>query len=179
MREAQQTVRERLSGAGITVQWRECLTKNSPRSNMLDPCAEPLVPTELIVRIVQTPRGFALRDELGYSYVDPVQRMGTVATVFADRVYSLAEELNTRAGTLLGNAMAHEIGHLLLGTVEHSGDGLMRQRWAVREGILNQGRAWRFAARDVARMRDGLAARSAGLLKLAQAGVDQQNRKAP
>jgi hypothetical protein len=30
---------------------------------------------------------------------------------------------------LLGHAMAHEIGHVLLGTTEHSPEGIMKARW--------------------------------------------------
>jgi hypothetical protein len=30
---------------------------------------------------------------------------------------------------LLGHAMAHEIGHVLIRTTEHSPDGIMKARW--------------------------------------------------
>jgi len=39
--------------------------------------------------------------------------------------------------TLLGRAVAHEIGHLLLGTSQHADAGLMRAHWSDRE--LQQG----------------------------------------
>jgi hypothetical protein len=41
-------------------------------------------------------------------------------------------------GITLGDLIAHELGHLLLGTSEHSVAGIMRARWQARElqGIL-------------------------------------------
>jgi hypothetical protein len=32
---------------------------------------------------------------------------------------------------MLGHAMAHEIGHVLLGSTEHSPDGIMKARWST------------------------------------------------
>ena len=36
-------------------------------------------------------------------------------------------------GQILGHAVAHEIGHLLMGTNSHSSRGLMRGNWNVDE----------------------------------------------
>ncbi len=33
---------------------------------------------------------------------------------------------------LLGHALAHEIGHLLLGTLDHANQGIMRAPWPLR-----------------------------------------------
>ena len=41
------------------------------------------------------------------------------------------------ADVLLGRAMAHEIGHLLLGANSHSLNGIMRGHWSVHEFRLN------------------------------------------
>jgi hypothetical protein len=38
-------------------------------------------------------------------------------------------ESHTGTAIILGHAMAHELGHLLLGTNSHSSDGLMRAQW--------------------------------------------------
>jgi hypothetical protein len=52
-----------------------------------------------------------------------------MASVFHDRVKQLAEGGMVSHCQALGHAMAHEIGHLLLGTAEHTSRGIMRARW--------------------------------------------------
>lgn len=44
-----------------------------------------------------------------------------------DRVDNVARETDTRPGTLLGHAIAHEIGHVLLPPDSHTAVGLMRE----------------------------------------------------
>jgi len=83
-----------------------------------------------------------------------IQR-GTLATVFTDRIRSLAAEIKMADGELLGRAIAHEIGHLLLGTTHHSSTGLMRGHWSSR----GQEEDWRFTGGESEEMRLGLAAR--------------------
>ena len=41
--------------------------------------------------------------------------------------------------------MAHEIGHLLLGTNAHSGTGLMREIWTLAELTRNRAQDWIFS----------------------------------
>jgi hypothetical protein len=64
---------------------------------------------------------------LGYSLPDA--QSGAQATVFYDRIEALGRLAGISVATLLGHAMAHEIGHVLLGTTEHSSDGIMKARW--------------------------------------------------
>ena len=44
-------------------------------------------------------------------------------------------ERDYRQGTLIGRALAHELGHVLLNTVEHSVSGLMRPVFAVQDAL--------------------------------------------
>src|SRR5713226_10272612 len=68
-----------LGNAGIAVTWIVC------------PCDEPVVPAELIVRVIAA-AATSERYSLGFSYVDVAHRSGTLATVFADRVRTRACE---------------------------------------------------------------------------------------
>jgi len=54
---------------------------------------------------------------------------------------------------MIGRVMAHEIGHLLLGTNTHSDDGLMREVWTLAEMTRNRAQDWLFsrAQRDTLR----------------------------
>jgi hypothetical protein len=76
-------------------------------------------------------RGFPdnyLPYELGYALPDALT--GVNAAVFYDRIERLHKSADIDLSTLLGHAMAHEIGHVLLGAREHSPRGIMKARWS-------------------------------------------------
>ena len=61
-----------------------------------------------------------------------------ISSVFYDRVIGLlAHGASTSLPVLLGRAMAHEIGHLLLGPNSHSPTGIMRASWSGRDLSLD------------------------------------------
>jgi hypothetical protein len=49
--------------------------------------------------------------------------------VFFNRVKQLTDRTGMSVHQVLGHAIAHELGHLLLGSNSHSGWGLMRAVW--------------------------------------------------
>jgi hypothetical protein len=53
---------------------------------------------------------------------------GRVASVFYHRVEELAKAEICSKGQILGYAAAHELGHLLLGNIDHSSTGLMKAK---------------------------------------------------
>jgi len=53
---------------------------------------------------------------------------GRVANLFYHRVEDLAKSKTCSKGEILGHAAAHELGHLLLGNLDHSSTGLMKAR---------------------------------------------------
>jgi hypothetical protein len=64
---------------------------------------------------------------------------GGAANVFYESVKDLASDSGAFIGEALGDAMAHELGHLLLGS-EHSSGGIMKARWTIQElRIASQG----------------------------------------
>lgn len=58
---------------------------------------------------------------------------GNRANVFFERITLLADASEASRALLLGHAMAHEIGHLLLGAGSHARSGIMRGPWRQRE----------------------------------------------
>ena len=165
LRRAESTVHELLQQAGVEASSRDCRTDRGPSSQSPDTCSERLTTSESVVRIVRTPRAVTDPDGLGYSHVDPYVRQGTVATVFADRIRVLAAALRVDEGTLLGRAMTHEIGHLLLGTLEHSEGGLMRRHWSERGGAAD----WLFSQAQAEQIRRAVFIRIEGPPKAAVA----------
>jgi hypothetical protein len=142
-----------LSAAGIGTSWLPC-GDVAPGMNATV-CNTPLESSELSVRLVRLPGTASARGELqlGYSLVDTTAGAGTLATIYADRVAWLAGEAGADTPTLVGFAIAHEIGHLLLGTNAHSGTGLMRAVWSRAELRRNAAADWLFGRSEAARMR--------------------------
>jgi hypothetical protein len=152
---ALETARAILGGAAIDLVWHEC-----------GPCDEAPGPRELIVRMVEAPPQ-AEPESLGYSLIDVKQQTGSLATIFASRVESLAASARFDPGVLLGRTIAHELAHLLIGTTEHSTHGLMRSHWAAPELERDRRRDWVLSREEGARMRQGLIAREAAALTVA------------
>jgi hypothetical protein len=99
---------------------------------------------ELIVRLV---RGSETIDAeaalvLGEASIGVGTARGVLATVYVDRVETMAARWETDAALLLGRAIAHEVGHLLLATNTHSHRGLMRPRWLPDEIRRNHAADW-------------------------------------
>jgi hypothetical protein len=119
-----------LSTAGIDVSWRACA--RTPPSD--HPCGAPLDASEVVVRLIPSAPDAATNTSarpLGNAFVPADHpRTGQLATIYIDRVVWLANRARTARGELLGRAIAHEIGHLLLGSTTHTPTGLMRGAWS-------------------------------------------------
>jgi hypothetical protein len=147
------TAREILRDVAVDVIWRNCAVA------AVEPaCDAPLAPRELSVQFVRSPDAETWA-VLGNSLVDVSNQGGSLCRIFVDRVHNLAASAGVDRGTLLGRAMAHEVGHLLLGTNEHSRYGLMRPRWNAAE-LTRDGVDWTVSRAQGKRMRRGLAARN-------------------
>jgi hypothetical protein len=147
--------RATLAAAGVHVGWRPCRASGG--------CALPATERALVLRLVTGTAGpgtgapAALRSRhglpLGDAFVDTGTRSGVLATVYVDRVLLLAASSATEATRLLGYAIAHEIGHLLLASTGHGTRGLMRPTWDRAD--LQRGRAsdWQFTREEARAMR--------------------------
>ena len=85
---------------------------------------------------------------LGFAVVDPDTRAGKMATVFHDQVQAVARRTGVARSELLGRALAHEVGHLLLGVRGHSRSGIMRAVWTDDELTRDRPDDWVFASAD-------------------------------
>lgn len=128
--------------AGLAVVWHDCPAR---AALIKAACASPASGGELVVRLVRAPRRDNRDRALGHAFIDTATGSGTLATVFVDRVESLAIQGKVDPWALVGRVMAHEIGHLLLGTNSHSDRGLMREIWDVRELTRNRPGDWQFS----------------------------------
>ena len=147
LRGALETAAQTLRPADVEVTWLSCSISSGGR------CAEPLRRGELMVRLVRSGKANAGDESLGTALVDPATGTGVLATVYVDRVERLAQGSDGDLGTLLGRAMAHEIGHLLMGRAAHAVHGLMRPRWTRAEVARNVKADWGFDVPDVRAIR--------------------------
>ena len=91
-------------------------------------------PLELIIRLrpAVPPRTMAKSAEVfGFSFIPDGGGLGTYADVYVGGAAILARGFKSLEPLMLGHLVAHEIGHLLLGTSAHSVRGLMRSPWVL------------------------------------------------
>jgi len=120
-----------LRKAGIETAWFDCPVEAAGADAPLA-CQQAVGPTEIVLRILprfDSGHGILRSATLGFSVVPPANDWGTSASVFFDRVETLAEGGVASPSEILGHATAHEIGHLLLRSNQHSTVGVMRGRW--------------------------------------------------
>jgi len=112
-----------LSKAGLRTVWVNCSGGHSTTVPQ-DPCQE-LLATDIWVRVISEPIQNELQDTVFGFAIVPV-----LATVY----YEAVRRAKSDGGEfdipiILGCVIAHEIGHLLLGSNSHSGSGVMKPRW--------------------------------------------------
>lgn len=129
-----------LLAADVPTSWPDCAAA----------CPYAMGPAEIAVRFQRTPVAERFRRDtpLGYAYVDPRRREGALATIYLDRVDALAAATGINRRIVLGRAIAHEVGHLLLGTNGHSDSGLMRAVWTQRALQANRPSDWMFGEEE-------------------------------
>ena len=118
-----------LSQAGLRVSWLNCPV----RPSTLGPdgrCQEAPEGTDIRLRVVPEPIRMEPQNwALGFA-VQPV-----LATVYYEHALRRArsDDAKFELPIILGCVIAHELGHLLLGSNSHSDRGIMLPRWEVKQ----------------------------------------------
>ena len=81
---------------------------------------------------------------MGFSLVGTPDALPFLATVYVDRVESVARGAGIDARRVLGLAIAHEVGHVLLNSNTHAPGGLMRADWSRKELQRKDAASWHF-----------------------------------
>jgi hypothetical protein len=115
--------------AGISVKWLDCRPAAEGRQPPAA-CRQPVGPFNLAIRLFDQ----AAMSKTGSLVTPLAHSFGTVtggsyASVFCATVRQFARGDRSVEITLLGHAIAHEIGHLLLGCEAHSNAGIMKAQW--------------------------------------------------
>jgi len=117
--------------AGTPISWEQPPTE-SPEAWITDMTALPRALDQrqyLVVRLRRRTPATLFRGALGFAL--PMAQTGVHASVFYDRVEALRAWVNLERYVILGHAIAHEIGHVLLGSPEHAPGGLMQANWHI------------------------------------------------
>jgi hypothetical protein len=152
---ARVTVRDVFKAAGVETTWLNCPAQGE--------CRERLRANEFIVRLIRSPHGLPVSSPdltLGVSLVQSELSSGSFTTVYPDRVGAIAARFGREQDLLLGRAIAHELGHLLLGMTAHSPGGLMRARWSERRLQAAAPADWIFSEIEARKIRDVILSRS-------------------
>jgi hypothetical protein len=129
MAQAQSRATLILLRAGISLLWLDCGTpRNAPPNSG---CSDLSYPQHLSVRMVSNP-GRPSKDTFGQTFQN-ASAEGNYALVFFNALVSSKTVEIVKTGDLLGHIIAHELGHLLLGSDSHSATGLMSAVWQAKE----------------------------------------------
>lgn len=132
MNRAEEEARKILAGSGVETVWEQG-DADSSEANFTDQNAGTVWHRSrdrrayLAVRIVGKVPNWVRPGSLGVAL--PFGNDGIHVTVFNERIEQFSQTALASVPKLLGNAMAHEIGHVLLESGEHSSTGIMKARW--------------------------------------------------
>ncbi len=117
----------------------------------------------IILRIVPATLDYVDKAALGLALLSgPEAVYATISYARVQRCVARQSTSTASAGQVLGHAMAHEVGHILLGVGAHSENGLMRPTWDSRvlndasRGILG------FSRDEARRIQDAVDRRTGG-----------------
>ncbi len=144
--------------AGVDARWVDCPTAHADQDNFPN-CQSEWQANNYILRVMPTAMVATLgesQDSLGCTLVCNTGE-GVMASVFYNRINELSGGPHAPVPVLLGRAMAHEIGHLLLGPNAHSRTGIMRAQWSDHDFTMEARIELFFTAEQSRRMKTRLA----------------------
>ena len=152
-----------LEHVGVELSWVDC-PLTGPAAQLNPVCTAPHSPTDIHLNLVQdfADGPWVGKSAMGLAVAPPPPERGQFASISyvrANRLLLEARELTL--GQMLGHGIAHEIGHLLLGTNSHSASGLMCARWGEQELKLAAYGQLRFSADQGVTIRNDVRARRA------------------
>jgi hypothetical protein len=124
-----------LGRARIDVLWVDCPLSAAEQA-AYPGCKAELHPVRLVVRIragMPPDQRARARSAFGFAHVPHSGGAGFLADVYMPGADLLASGDIRERGSMLGHLIAHELGHLLLGTTRHAAKGIMRSPFTSRE----------------------------------------------
>jgi hypothetical protein len=146
--EAEATSDGLLAEAGVKTDRLDC-TPGSPAKDGEDSCGRVSLATHFQMNLLKREGNFAGRSQtwLGFSVLPRGGQPGSLAYISVLRANVLRTP-DASVGRVIGLAMAHELGHLLLGTSAHAFIGIMRAKWRKIDMADSAGSALRFTREE-------------------------------
>ncbi len=113
--------------SGIDLIWLNCESGRAEWGSA-NPCGRDLGPAEFWMRIVTRRPSTASTDMLGFTDLDESRGTGS-AGIYYPAAAEIAKKWPVRVGEIVAAAIAHEVGHLILGANAHSSRGVMYAHW--------------------------------------------------
>jgi hypothetical protein len=159
VRHAERAAGSILREAGVNTVWAECPVNQDSSHDPI--CAKPFSLLDFVVNLV--PRSMSdhwhLREgALGLAIEVDGKGFASSASIFYDVVRDCVQP-GQDLDQLLGAAIAHELGHLLLGTNSHSTTGLMSAFWSTKKLTVVQQRGLAFSSADAEHIQKAVLAR--------------------
>ena len=135
LEQAEKLAAEVFVSAGIEVRLATAISAGPLESDFSasfgNGCGESPLPLTIRAQIFRhAPAGF-LPSGLGYSL--PCAQSGAQITLYADRMEVVSRTANASFYRVLGQALAHELGHVLLRSTAHESSGLMKAIWTQKD----------------------------------------------
>ena len=118
-----------LGQSGLRASWLVCSVGPSTVSHQ-DPCQKAPEARGIRLRILPAPVLDKFQDSVFGFAIHPV--LASVYYEYAMR-RALTDGAEFEAPIILGCVIAHELGHLLLGSTGHSNEGIMQPRWKANQ----------------------------------------------
>jgi hypothetical protein len=119
--EAERTAADIFKKAGVEIGWVDCEASEA--------CRPEPAPSEFWLHLLDAQPVTLSGDALGFAMLTHEPRSeGSYAAVCWPRVRHLTDTMDIGPGPVLGAAIAHELGHLLLNSHSHSHEGVMAER---------------------------------------------------
>lgn len=127
LRQAEVEAGRIFASSGIQIRWLPC----APEMGREDPCLQPPGANEFVVHVI--PTGHTSLDSIfGVAFVGS-DGVGQYCDIFFDRIQETIQNSPVGLSQLFGTVIAHELGHLLLGSHSHSFLGIMMPHWNQQE----------------------------------------------
>jgi len=139
----------------VEAAWADCPLSGADLDSF-QACQQQMGGADFALRILSAAmaqKAPARGEALGFALPCPEDLPGCYAEVFYQRVADWVSGAEISAYQLLGHAMAHEIGHLLLGQNSHSRDGIMRPQWNPNDLRVIARASLRFTPEQAERLR--------------------------
>lgn len=114
---------------GLEIDWAQCPVGEEDPS-MYPACTEVWDTTHLFLRLLPEAQKAVKAEKVAESFLGP-----RIANIYWNRVRLQAEGLQVSPERTLAHTIAHELGHLLLGSNSHSPSGIMTGKWSRQDLI--------------------------------------------